>query len=171
MQTHLHTNPLLTFRPEDLLGREPIVLDLQKAIQELRGRSILITGAAGTIGSGLATKICACAPASVVLIDQAETALYELDLLLRQQFPEINISCHIASITDALRMAELFSRTHIHILFHAAAYKHVPLMESHPYEAIIPIFSAPKSWPIWQYPTGSRNLFTSPPTKPSGPPA
>lgn len=72
----------------------------------------------------------------MILIDQAETALYELDLLLKQQFPDTDISCHIASITDALRIAELFSRTHIHILFHAAAYKHVPLMESHPYEAI-----------------------------------
>lgn len=132
----LHTYPFFTFRPEDLLGREPIVLDLQNSSREIHGRNILITGAAGTIGSELARLVCTCAPAKVILIDQAETALYELDLRLKQQFPLNDILCHIASITDALRMAELFSRNDIHMIFHAAAYKHVPFMEWHPYEAI-----------------------------------
>lgn len=136
MQTQRHTYPQFTFRPEDLLGREPIVLDLQNAVAEIHGRNILITGAAGTIGSELAAQVCACAPAKVILIDQAETALYELDQALTEQFPQTDICCHIASITDALRMAELFSRTSIHIIFHAAAYKHVPFMERNPYEAI-----------------------------------
>jgi FlaA1/EpsC-like NDP-sugar epimerase len=136
MQTLRHTYPFFTFRPEDLLGREPIVLDMQNSVQEIHGRNILITGAAGTIGSELAVQVCACAPASIVLVDQSETALYELDLQLKQQFPQTDICSHIASITDALRMAELLSRTDIHIIFHAAAYKHVPLMEQHPYEAI-----------------------------------
>jgi len=136
MQTQRHTYPRFTFRPEDLLSREPIVLDLQNAVQEIQGRIILITGAAGTIGSELAVQICAFAPAKVILIDQAETALYELDYVLKQQFPQTDISSHVASITDALRMAELFSRTDIHIIFHTAAYKHVPFMERHPYEAI-----------------------------------
>jgi FlaA1/EpsC-like NDP-sugar epimerase len=136
MQAKQHTYPPFTFRPEDLLGRAPIVLDLQNAAREIRGRNILITGAAGTIGSELAMQVCACAPARVILIDQAETALYELELLLTQQFPQIHISCELASITDAQRMAGLFSQTDIHIIFHAAAYKHVPFMERHPYEAI-----------------------------------
>lgn len=136
MQTQRHTYPFFTFRPEELLGREPIVLDLQNAAREIHRRNILITGAAGSIGSELATQVCACAPARVILIDQAETALYDLDHQLRQQFPGTDISCQIAGITDALRMAELFSQTHIHIIFHAAAYKHVPFMEQHPYEAI-----------------------------------
>ncbi len=136
MQTPRHTYPLFTFRPEDLLGREPIVLDLQNSIQEIQGYNILITGAAGTIGSELAAQVCACAPASVVLVDQSETALYELDFQLKQRFPQTDICSHVASITDALRMAELFSRMDIHIIFHAAAYKHVPFMERHPYEAI-----------------------------------
>lgn len=136
MQTLRHTYPQFTFSPEDLLGREPIVLDMQNSVQEIHGRNILITGAAGTIGSELATQVCACAPASIVLIDQSETALYELDLQLKQLFPQANICCHIANITDALRMAALFSRMDIHIIFHAAAYKHVPFMEHHPYEAI-----------------------------------
>lgn len=136
MQTQRHTYPFFTFRPEDLLGREPIVLDMPNAIQEIHGRNILITGAAGTIGSELAAQVCACAPARVILVDQSETALYELDLQLQQQFPQTDICNHIGSITDALRMAELFSRTDIDIVFHAAAYKHVPFMERHPYEAI-----------------------------------
>lgn len=136
MQTQRHTYPHFTFRPEDLLGREPITLDLQNAIRELHHRNILITGAAGTIGTELATQVCACTPAKVILVDQAESALYELELLLKQQFPLTSISCHIASITDASRMAGLFSQTNIHIIFHAAAYKHVPFMERHPYEAI-----------------------------------
>jgi FlaA1/EpsC-like NDP-sugar epimerase len=136
MQAPLHTYPFFTFRPEDLLGREPIVLDLQNSIQEIQGRIILITGAAGTIGSELAVQVCACAPARVVLVDQSETSLYELDLQLRQQFPQTDIYSHVASITDALRMAELFSRMDFHTIFHAAAYKHVPFMEQHPYEAI-----------------------------------
>lgn len=136
MQAPLHTYSLFTFKPEDLLGRDPIVLDLQNSVQEIQGRNILITGAAGTIGSELAMQICACAPARVVLVDQSETALYELDLQLRQQFPQTDICSHVASITDALRMAELLSRMGFHIIFHAAAYKHVPFMEQHPYEAI-----------------------------------
>lgn len=136
MQTPRHTYPHFTFRPEDLLGREPIVMDLKNSIQEIHGRNILITGAAGTIGSELAAQVCAGTPASIVLVDQSETALYELDLQLKQQFPQTDIYSHIASITDASRMAELFSRTDIHIIFHAAAYKHVPFMERHPYEAI-----------------------------------
>ncbi|SEI90192.1 Polysaccharide biosynthesis protein [Dyadobacter sp. SG02] len=136
MQTPQHTYASFTFRPEDLLGREPIVLDLENAIPEIHGRIVMITGAAGTIGSELAAQVCAYVPATVILVDQAETALYELDYQLRQQFPQTDISCHIASITDALRMAELFSRNNIHIIFHTAAYKHVPFMERHPYEAI-----------------------------------
>lgn len=136
MRTQLHTCPFATFRPEDLLNREPIMLDLQNARREIRDRNILITGAAGTIGSELAAQVCACAPMKVILIDQAETALYELDYQLKMQFPQINICSQVASITDALRMAALFSLGDIHIVFHTAAYKHVPFMELHPYEAI-----------------------------------
>lgn len=136
MQTQRHTCPHFTFRPEDLLGRAPIVLNLKNAAREIRGHIILITGAAGTIGSELATQVCACAPAKVIMVDQAETALYELDHRLRQQFPRTDIRIEIASITDASRMAGLFSGNNIHIVFHAAAYKHVPLMERHPYEAV-----------------------------------
>ncbi|OJV18976.1 MAG: capsule biosynthesis protein CapD [Dyadobacter sp. 50-39] len=136
MQTSLHTFPHCPFKPEDLLGRAPVVLDLQNAAEEIRDRHILITGAAGTIGTGLAAHVCAYAPAKVILVDQAETALFELDHRLREQFPLTDICSQVASITDALRMARLFSQTRIHIVFHAAAYKHVPFMELHPYEAI-----------------------------------
>jgi len=136
MQTKRHTYLPFTFRPEDLLGREPIVLDLQNALQRIRHRNVLITGASGTIGGELAAQVCVCAPARLILVDQAETALYERDYQLKQQFPATHITSHIASITDARRMADLFSKIKIDIIFHAAAYKHVPFMERHPYEAI-----------------------------------
>jgi FlaA1/EpsC-like NDP-sugar epimerase len=136
MQAQRHTYPFCTFRPEDLLGREPIVLDPQNIIREIRGRTVLITGAAGTIGSELAKQICTHAPAKLILIDQSETALHDLDLHLKCLFPQTTLCCHVASITDALRMSEIFSRTGIQTVFHAAAYKHVPFMELHPYEAI-----------------------------------
>lgn len=136
MQTKRHTYLPFTFRPEDLLGREPVTLDLQNAFERVRHRNILITGASGTIGGELAVQVCACAPARVILVDQAETALYERDYRLKQQFPETHITCLIANITDARRMADLFSKNKIDIIFHAAAYKHVPFMERHPYEAI-----------------------------------
>lgn len=136
MQTKRHTYLPFTFRPEDLLGREPIVPDLQNAFHRIRHRNILITGASGTIGGELAAQVCAFAPARVILVDQAETALYERDYQLKQQFPATHITCLIANITDARRMADLFSKNKIDIIFHAAAYKHVPFMERHPYEAI-----------------------------------
>lgn len=136
MQKSRHTYPHTSFRPEELLGRAPIVLDLQNAAQEVCGRNVLITGAAGTIGSELAAQVCAFAPAKVILIDQAETALYELDYQLKQQFHALHITCLVADITDAFRMSNLFSKNKIDIIFHAAAYKHVPFMERHPYEAI-----------------------------------
>nr|WP_295929646.1 polysaccharide biosynthesis protein [uncultured Dyadobacter sp.] len=130
-----HTCSLFPFTPEDLLGREPITLDTQDIAREISDRTILITGAAGSIGSELAVQVCTYAPAQVILIDQAETALNDLDLYLRQHFPQTDIQSHVSSVTDALRMSEVFSRTRIHSVFHAAAYKHVPFMERNPYEA------------------------------------
>ncbi|GGN14632.1 hypothetical protein GCM10010967_58790 [Dyadobacter beijingensis] len=133
MPAKRHTYP---FNPEDLLGRPAIVLDALNSAREIKGRTILITGAAGTIGSELAAQVCASAPAKVVLIDQSETALHDLDLFLRQHFQHVNLHCYVANITDAQRMAELFFRHHFQTVFHAAAYKHVPFMEHQPYEAI-----------------------------------
>lgn len=131
-----HTYPPFPFMPEDLLGREPITLDPENIIKEIGGHTILISGAAGSIGSELAVQVCTYNPAGVILIDQAETALNDLDLHLRQRFPQTDIQSHVASITDALRMSEIFSQAHIHGVFHAAAYKHVPFMERNPYEAV-----------------------------------
>ncbi|ACT95099.1 polysaccharide biosynthesis protein [Dyadobacter fermentans] len=133
MQTRPHT---CTFRPEDLLGRSPIVLDRDNIIREIKGRSVLITGAAGTIGSELAAQVCACAPARLVLVDQAESPLHDLDLLLTEQYPQTDINTCIGSITDALRMSDIFAHSKVDTVLHAAAYKHVPLMERHPYEVI-----------------------------------
>ncbi|MCF0072604.1 polysaccharide biosynthesis protein [Dyadobacter sp. CY261] len=136
MQTKQHTYPSCPFKPEELLGRDPITLNSENTFRTITGHTVLITGAAGTIGRELALQICACRPAKVILLDQSETALHDLDLFLRQKFPQTDLHCCMGNITDALRMSELFSSMRIQIVFHAAAYKHVPFMELHPYEAI-----------------------------------
>ena len=124
------------FTVEDLLGRAPIALDMSNVRQEIEGNKILITGAAGSIGSELVMQLATFNPATLILIDQAETALNDLDLQLRQEFSALNIHSYVANITDSFRMESIFRRTRPNVVFHAAAYKHVPLMESHPYEAI-----------------------------------
>ncbi|TLV00034.1 UDP-N-acetylglucosamine 4,6-dehydratase [Dyadobacter luticola] len=122
--------------PEDLLDRQPIVLDQHNIAQEIRGSIILITGAAGSIGSELALQICRHKPQALILLDQSETGLNDLDMNIREKFPNVNLQSYIANITDEQRMRQVFSDKNIQIVFHAAAYKHVPVMENHPYEAI-----------------------------------
>ncbi|WP_353722602.1 polysaccharide biosynthesis protein [Dyadobacter sp. 676] len=136
MQTKQHTYPFGTFAPEDLLGREPVVLDPRNIIREMRDRIVMITGAAGTIGSELASQVCTYAPAKVILVDQAETPLHDLDLFLKHKFPRVHVLSEVANITNASRMAQILAQSGARVIFHAAAYKHVPFMERHPYEAI-----------------------------------
>jgi FlaA1/EpsC-like NDP-sugar epimerase len=125
-----------TFEPEELLEREPIVLDQHNISSQIRSSIILVTGAAGSIGSELATQICEYAPKKLILVDQSETALNDLDLKLTGSFKSLEIHSYVASINDIPRMTEIFSKSFVQILFHTAAYKHVPFMEKHPYEAI-----------------------------------
>jgi FlaA1/EpsC-like NDP-sugar epimerase len=136
---NLHTGHTITPFEDNariLLGREPIVLDTTNIQREINGSIVLITGAAGSIGSELAMQICSFNPAKLILTDQAETALNDLDLYLGTQFRNVDIAAFVANITDASRMKSIIRQTKPHIIFHAAAYKHVPFMEKHPYEAI-----------------------------------
>jgi FlaA1/EpsC-like NDP-sugar epimerase len=136
----LNNNPFFqrpsSYNPADLLEREPICLDQQNIAAEIRASTVLITGAAGSIGSELAVQIGSYCPERLILVDQSETMLHELEIRLRQEFKTLKIDSYVANITDVLRMAEIFSQSTIHTVFHAAAYKHVPVMEKHPYEAI-----------------------------------
>lgn len=123
-------------RLEDLLQRDPVRSELLEVNSLIEGKRILVTGAGGSIGSELCRQIAGYQPALLILIERHENSLYQIDGELRQKFPELTIAAIVADITDRGRMAALFSSTTPHLVFHAAAHKHVPLMEENPGEAI-----------------------------------
>ena len=122
---------------EDLLQREPIVINNQKISEDLKDKRILITGAAGSIGSEIVRQVLTYKPEMVVLCDQAESALHEIQLEVEEKYPEVKINTFIGSIRDYNRIEIPFKKYHPNVVFHAAAYKHVPMMEHHPSEAIL----------------------------------
>lgn len=134
----LSAKQIKTVKIEDLLERDPIVLDNVNIRREVKGRTVLVTGAAGSIGSEISRQLLHYNPKKVILLDQAESALYDLECELRQNKPESMAITEyvIADISDARRMKKSFTAFEPDIVFHAAAYKHVPLMEDNPYEAV-----------------------------------
>ncbi|HEY3388409.1 MAG TPA: nucleoside-diphosphate sugar epimerase/dehydratase, partial [Prolixibacteraceae bacterium] len=121
---------------EDLLGREPISIDTNKISEGLNGKRIMVTGAAGSIGSEIVRKLLSFNPANVILVDQSESAIYNLNNELLATFGKINVEIVVGNVSDQNRMRSIFENCRPEIVFHAAAYKHVPLMEEHPYEAV-----------------------------------
>ncbi|SFQ15498.1 NDP-sugar epimerase, includes UDP-GlcNAc-inverting 4,6-dehydratase FlaA1 and capsular polysaccharide biosynthesis protein EpsC [Nitrosomonas cryotolerans] len=115
---------------DDLLGRAPVVLDNEGLHGLLTGKTILITGAGGSIGSELCRQIVAFKPGRLVLLELNEFALYSIQEEFQSNFPEINMSFVIGNIKDRARLVQLFEQFHPAVVFHAAAYKHVPLMEN-----------------------------------------
>jgi FlaA1/EpsC-like NDP-sugar epimerase len=122
---------------EDLLPRDKIEIDMDAVGQLLTGRVILITGAAGSIGSEMVRQIAGFNPERLVLIDQAETPLHDIRLMMRERWPHIEAHTIIADISNRQRIDEIFAQYHPDYVFHAAAYKHVPMMEDNPVESII----------------------------------
>ena len=120
----------------DLLGREVIELSNPKVAELISERVVLVTGAAGSIGSGLAKSIAPLNPSKLILLDQAETPLFELEQQIKAKFPAVATEYVIGDICDAHRIKKVFESFKPHVVFHAAAYKHVPLMEDNPAEAI-----------------------------------
>ena len=131
----LSFNQIKSINIEDLLGRESIVLDSVNVTRELNGQSVLISGAAGSIGGELARQVKLYRPKELILLDQAESALFEIinELYISNGLTIVPI---IADITDGKRMEQVFSKYQPDIVLHAAAYKHVPLMEDNPSEAV-----------------------------------
>lgn len=121
---------------EDLLEREEIKLDEKRISQDLRGKCVLVTGAAGSIGSELVRQIARFSPARIILIDQAESPLYHLELELAEKFRNVPFEIIICDVTNPVRMRKIIETFHPQIIYHAAAYKHVPMMENNPVEAV-----------------------------------
>ncbi|MGE5572164.1 MAG: polysaccharide biosynthesis protein [Bacteroidota bacterium] len=121
---------------EDLLRREEIKVDLEKIGGYLSGRKVLVTGAGGSIGQELCRQVARFRPESLVLLGHAENDIYDIDLELRETHPDLHVVPVIGDIRDAARMEAVFDLHRPDVVFHAAAHKHVPLMEMHPEEAI-----------------------------------
>ena len=122
---------------EDLLPREEIKVDMDSVGKVLKGRRILITGSAGSIGSEMVRQIAIYKPASMILIDQAETPQHDIRLMMAKNFPDIKAEVIVTSIDRCIRMDSIFSTYRPDYVFHAAAYKHVPMMEDNPSEAVL----------------------------------
>ena len=122
---------------EDLLPRQEIRVDLKSVEELLRGRRVLITGSAGSIGSEIVRQVAAFKPAKLMLIDQAETPQHDIREMMKRDFPDIPAETVVTSIDRRTRMENVFASFRPEYVFHAAAYKHVPMMEDNPSEAVL----------------------------------
>ena len=130
----LHSLPEV--RVEDLLGREEIRINMTEIANSLKGKVVLVTGAAGSIGSELCRQLCRFGLKQLVLFDSAETPMHNIRLELEEKFPDVEFVPVMGDVRMIHRVENVYQRFHPHIVFHAAAYKHVPLMEENPCEAV-----------------------------------
>lgn len=122
---------------EDLLGRDVIKTDITEVENVLRDQIVMVTGAAGSIGSEIVNQVAAMRVGELILLDQAETPMHELQLMMEQKHPDVKIHLFIADVANRDRIKQAFMRYRPRYVFHAAAYKHVPMMERNPSEAIM----------------------------------
>ena len=121
---------------EDLLGRDPIRVDLQEVFQFINGKTVLVTGGGGSIGSELCRQIAAHSPKELIIFDIYENNAYSIQLELKEKYPDLKLTVLIGSVRDSRRIYQVFETYHPEIVYHAAAHKHVPLMEESPCESI-----------------------------------
>lgn len=131
------TDQLKSLQIEDLLDRDPIKLNDKIKARKLQGRNVLVTGGAGSIGSEIARQVASYAPNKLIILDQAESPTHALKLELLEKFPELDFEFTICDVANRNRLRVLFDTFKIDVIYHAAAYKHVPLMEDNPSEAIL----------------------------------
>ncbi|WP_293882592.1 polysaccharide biosynthesis protein [Sphingobacterium sp. UBA1498] len=136
MNGDLNPNQIQKIKIEDLLERAPIKINDDHILSQTKGKRILVTGAAGSIGSEIATQLGRYEPQMIILCDQAESPLHNLQLDLQDEFPNQVYHTYIADVRSTKRMQLLFETFKPHYVYHAAAYKHVPMMENHPLEAV-----------------------------------
>jgi FlaA1/EpsC-like NDP-sugar epimerase len=131
-----NTNQIRDIRIEDLLGREPIRLNQRRIADGLSGKSILVSGAAGSIGSEIVRQLMKFPIGHLILLDQAESGLYDLQQELLLSYCDAPFNMELCDVTNKYRLRKVFEKYNIDIIFNAAAYKHVPMMEEAPYEGI-----------------------------------
>ena len=132
----LNRTQLKEIQIEDLLQRDPIEIDIHKVASHLEGKRVMITGAAGAIGSEIMRQVASFNPYKLILVDQAETPLHDIRLELQDRWRDIDAETIIADISNATRMEDIFKEYQPQYIFHAAAYKHVPMMEDNVSESI-----------------------------------
>lgn len=135
-KSDLDATSLRPVNVEDLLPRDQIEVDMQAASDLLKDNVVMITGAAGSIGSEIVRQVAAYKPSHLILIDQAETPMHDIRLMMQNEYPQLKALTVVSDIADKRMMHRLFSQYRPQYVFHAAAYKHVPMMEDNPYQSI-----------------------------------
>ncbi|GEL07216.1 polysaccharide biosynthesis protein [Salisediminibacterium halotolerans] len=136
MAGNVTVNEIRDVQVEDLLGREPVELDTDKIGKKLTGKAVMVTGAGGSIGSEVCRQAAAFHPAKLVLVGHGENSIYAIDMELRNQYPNMEIAPVIADVQDKAQMDDVVYKQEPDVIYHAAAHKHVPLMEKNPHEAV-----------------------------------
>ncbi|MCP4105923.1 MAG: polysaccharide biosynthesis protein [Desulfobacteraceae bacterium] len=136
LEGRLNLTTIRNVRYEDLLGREPVCLDMKQIGDCLTDKNVMVTGGAGSIGSELCRQIALFKPEKLIIVDQSESGLYDMELGLLASFPGLKITPVLASVQKKQFMKRIFEKHKPDVVLHAAAYKHVPMMELHPWEAV-----------------------------------